>query len=98
MFSFAMLVAAFLIASPRATAVLLFSTADPSANTTEPTGALMGSGWQYEANFGAFLATAIGPNHFITVKHIGNPSNTFIYRGASYTITQSPAILAALFL
>jgi hypothetical protein len=30
-----------------------------------------------------------GLTHFITVKHIGNPSNTFIYRGASYTITQS---------
>ena len=89
MFPCAMFAVAFLIASPRAAAVLLFSTADPSANTTEPTGALTGSGWQYEASFGPFLATAIGPNHFITVKHIGIPSNTFIYRGATYTITQS---------
>ena len=84
-----MFVVAFLIVSHVATGVILFSTADPSANTTEPTGALAGSGWQYEASFGPFLATAIGPHHFITVKHIGIASNTFIYQGASYTITQS---------
>ncbi|HEY6070870.1 MAG TPA: hypothetical protein VIU85_05790 [Chthoniobacterales bacterium] len=75
--------------SPFAAAVILFSTGDPSVNTSAPTGSLAGSGWQYEASFGPFLATGIGPHHFITVKHIGIPSNTFVYQGGTYTITQS---------
>ena len=89
MFACVTLIVAPVILSPIATAVILFSTGDPSANTTEPTGTLAGSGWQYEASFGPFLATAIGPHHFITVKHIGVPSSTFTYQGATYTITQS---------
>src|SRR6202162_3921549 len=53
-----------------ARAVILFGTADPSANTSAPTGALAGSGWQYEGQFGAFLGTAIASNYFITAKKI----------------------------
>jgi hypothetical protein len=70
-------------------AVILLSTGDPAANTTEPTNTLAGSGWQYEGSFGWFLGTAIGPHHFITVKHIGIASGVFVYAGSSYTIVQS---------
>jgi hypothetical protein len=62
------------------------STADLTFNTTPPTGALAGSGWQYEAAFGPFLATAIRPHHFLTVTHIGIPSDVLVYQGADYTI------------
>jgi hypothetical protein len=75
-----------IFATSPANAVSLFNTSDPNANTTAPTGALTGSGWQYEGQFGAFLGTAISPHHFITVKHIGIASNIFVYQGANYTV------------
>jgi hypothetical protein len=83
------IVAALLCALPHANAIILFRTGDPTANTTEPTGDLAGSGWQYQGLFGAFLGTAIAPHFFITVKHIGVQSNTFFYRDVNYTILQS---------
>jgi hypothetical protein len=70
-------------------AVTLISTDDPTFNTTEPTGNLANSGWQYEATFGPFLATAVGPHHFLTVQHIGMPASTLVYQGATYTIVGS---------
>ena len=66
--------------------VILYRTDDPTANTTEPTGSLAGSGWQYEGNFGAFLGTAIAPHYFITAKHLGQVSDKFVYHGVNYTI------------
>ncbi|GEM_PF-1730553 len=68
--------------------VVFYSTDDPAYNTTPPDGILAGSGWQYEASFGPFLATAIGPHHFITAKHIGIPDNFLTLGGVTYTITQ----------
>ena len=49
--------------------VLLFRTGDPAANTTEPTGALAGSGWQYQGN----SAIISGPR---SVRIISLPRNT----------------------
>lgn len=72
-----------------ARSVLLYRTGDPTANTTEPTGALAGSGWQYQGNFGEFLGTAISPHHFITAKHLGAGPPHFIYHGVNYTIVNS---------
>lgn len=69
--------------------VLLFRTADPTANTTAPTGELAGSGWQFEGQYGEFLGTAIAPHFFITAKHLGNVSDKFIYQGVNYTIVKS---------
>jgi hypothetical protein len=83
---YAILAAASLFTSPLAHAVILFSTGDPTYNTTEPGGTLVGSGWQYEGSFGSFLGTAISPHHFVTVKHIGIQSNVFLYQGVSYPI------------
>jgi hypothetical protein len=69
-------------------AVILFGTADPSANTTAPTGPLANSGWQYEGQFGSFLGTAIASNYFVTAKHIGGGvGQTFTLNGTNYTTT-----------
>lgn len=69
-------------------AVILFRSDDPAANTTEPTGDLAGSGWQYEGTFGNFLGTVIAPNFFITAQHIGGAPK-FSFRGRDYTIVRS---------
>ena len=84
-----LMAALLLLAPPRGDAVILISSADPAFNTTEPTGSLAGSGWQYEAAFGPFLATAIGPHHFLTAQHLGTPATVFHYQGATYTIIGS---------
>jgi hypothetical protein len=69
--------------------VILYRTDDPAANTTEPTGALAGSGWQYEGNFGNFLGTAIAPHYFVTAKHLGSGPPQFFYHDVNYTIVRS---------
>ncbi len=45
-----------------------------------PGGALSGSGWQFQGEFGSFLGTMISPSHFITAQHIGVAS-IFIWKG-----------------
>ncbi|MEO5856729.1 MAG: hypothetical protein ABIR21_11830 [Chthoniobacterales bacterium] len=71
-----------------AEAIILFRTADPAANTTAPTGELLGSGWQFQGRFGDFLGTPIAPRFLITAHHIGGAAN-FFYRGATYTLLRS---------
>src|SRR5437764_7427413 len=72
-------------------AVILYgtdTTANPTANTTAPTGALADSGWQYEGQFGSFLGTVIGTNYFVTAKHIGGSvGQTFAFNNLVYTTT-----------
>jgi hypothetical protein len=69
---------------------ILFDSADPSANTTAPTGALANSGWQFEGEWGGFLGTPIAPHFFISAAHIGNAgNNSFVFNGNTYTVTQS---------
>jgi hypothetical protein len=69
-------------------AVILYGTADPSANTTAPTGALVNSGWQYEGQFGSFLGTVIASNYFVTAKHIGGSvGQTFAFNNVVYPTT-----------
>jgi len=77
------------LAAASAQAVLFYSTGDPSYNTNAPTGALEGSGWQFQGRFNAFLGTPIGPHHFITAKHISGTSvgTKFYYNGQVYTTT-----------
>ena len=69
-----------------ANAVILFRTADPTANTTAPTNDFAGSGWNYEGQFGGFLGTPIAPNFFLTAKHIGQAGSVFTFQGANYTL------------
>jgi len=82
------LLSGWLLALEPTSAVILYGTGDPSANTSAPTGAPAGSGWQYQGQFGAFLGTVIGSNYFITAKHIGGSvGQTFTFGGVSYTTT-----------
>lgn len=69
--------AAVLCASVTSRAVVFYETGDSSHNTSAPTGAYSGSGWQYEGLFGGFLGTMISPQLFITAQHIGVQSSTF---------------------
>lgn len=73
-----------------ASAVVTLSTGDPAHNTNAPSGALAGSGWQYQGGFGDYVGTPISSRHFLTAKHmlfITNSVNTFQYGGQTYTIT-----------
>ena len=66
--------------------VILFRTADPSANTTVPTNDPAGSGWNYEGQFGGFLGTPIAPHFFLTAKHIGQAGSVFTFSATNYTL------------
>jgi len=58
-------------------AIVFEATADPTHNTTAPTGTFADSGWQYEGIYGSYLGTMIAPQYFITAQHIGNQGSTF---------------------
>lgn len=59
-------------------AVVFYETSSSTHNTTAPTGAYSGAGWQYEGLFGGFLGTMISPQLFITAQHIGVQGSTFV--------------------
>lgn len=64
---------------------MLFGTGDPQANTTEPTGNLANSGWQWVGKWGKTSGIAIAPKYFITVKHVGgNILDPFVFQGRQY--------------
>lgn len=76
---------------PHAQAVILYSTGDPSANTTAPTGPLANSGWQYENTFLSYTGYPISPDSFVVSKHIvgsyhqgSTGGTTFTYMGVTY--------------
>jgi hypothetical protein len=58
-------------------AIVFEATADPTHNTTAPTGTFANSGWQYEGTYGAYLGTMIAPQYFITAQHFGTQGSTF---------------------
>ena len=71
-------------------AVIFFSTGDPNYNTTAPTGALSGSGWQWVSLWGGFQGTPIGPHHFLTARHVGGTvGEVFVLNGVNYTTVAS---------
>jgi hypothetical protein len=76
-------------ALPRlALAVIVFSTGDPTHNTTAPTGALTNSGWQYQGTWGVYLGTPIAPKYFMTAAHVGGTvGDVFHFRGVDYATT-----------
>jgi hypothetical protein len=77
-----------LLAAPVSRAVILFGSGDPAYNTTPPTGALAGSGWQYEGQWDGFLGTAIAPHYFLAAQHIGGSvGDTFTFNGSNYITT-----------
>lgn len=86
---FTLVIAAILSFAAKTEAIILYRTADPNANTAEPTGELAGSGWQYQGVYGEFLGTVIGPRFFITARHLGGAgTNKFVYRGKDYAIVR----------
>ena len=78
-----------LILATSVRAVILLDTGDPTVNTTPPSGALAGSGWQYEGAWGGVLGTPIAPHFFISAAHVGRAGSNFLFQGSSYTIVQS---------
>ena len=68
----------------------MFDTGDPAVNTSAPTGALSGSGWQYEGYWNGFIGTPIAPNFFIAAAHIGGSiGDSFVYQGVTYSTVKS---------
>ena len=76
-----------LLAARPAHAVIFSSTGDPLFNTTAPTGAYAGSGWDLQgAWLGDFLGTPIAPQYFVTAKHlVGTVGQPFVFQSVSYT-------------
>lgn len=71
-----------------ARAIIFFSTADPAHNTTEPSGALAGSGWQWEGTWGGFTGTPVAEHYFLSAQHIGGAvGDAFVFRGKTYVTT-----------
>ena len=72
-------------ASLPARGLIFYGTGDPSHNVTDPGD---GSGWQWEIQYGAVLATAIAPEYMITARHVGGGAGTVVsYQGQLYTTT-----------
>jgi hypothetical protein len=65
------------LGAPGARAVLFENSGDPGFNTTAPTGLFESAGWPYLGYYGAFLGTAISPQHFITSQHFGLQGGVF---------------------
>ncbi len=69
-------------------AVIFYSTADPTYNTTAPAGALSGSGWQWVGSIDGYPGTPIGSHHFLAAKHVGGAvGDTFTFDGTPYQTT-----------
>jgi hypothetical protein len=69
----------------RALAVIFYSTANPSYNTTAPAGSLAGSGWQWIGFWGGYEGTPIGANYFLTAQHVGGTvGDPFTFQGVQY--------------
>jgi hypothetical protein len=79
---------ALLLNIPSASAIILYSSGDPTSNTSAPGGTLTNSGWQYEGLWRGFLGTPIAPKYFITAEHLqGNVGEPFVFRGLTYLTT-----------
>jgi hypothetical protein len=78
-----------LLAVASAHSVILFDTGDPTVNTTAPGGMLANSGWQYQGDWGWFLATPIAPNFFVSAAHIGQAASQLTFGDSSYSIVES---------
>jgi len=83
-----LLLASLILQSIPARAVIFHSTGDINFNTAAPTGQLADSGWQWVGNWNGFQGTAIGPNQFVTARHIGGSVGaSFQLNGVGYVTT-----------
>lgn len=70
-----------LLGAPALPGLIFFDTGDPAHNReVAPDGALAGSGWQFQGEYGSFLGTMISPRHFVTARHFGVGPIRFIHR------------------
>jgi hypothetical protein len=82
------LIALALAEAPELHAVIFYSTGDVNHNTTAPTGPLSNSGWHLVGQWGGYQGVPIGPNHFITARHVGgNLGEALVLDGVSYPTT-----------
>jgi len=58
--------------------IVLYDTANATANTTAPTGIYQDSGWGFQGEYGGFLGTMVGQQYFITAQHFGVQGSTFV--------------------
>jgi len=73
-------------------AVVFYSTADTSYNTTPPNvgGTPADGGWQWVGYWGSFQGTPIDAHHFLAANHVGGTvGETFVFQGVNYTTVQS---------
>jgi hypothetical protein len=78
-------IAALIVSTSPAKAIILYGTGDPNQNTAAPTGALANSGWELQGSWGIVQGTPVGPHHFITAFHVGgNVGDVFTFQGRSY--------------
>jgi hypothetical protein len=76
----------FLMAVAPAPAMIFYSTADTSYNTTAPTGSLANSGWQWTGYWIGFQGVPVSPHHFLAARHIGGAvGDVFTLNGVDYT-------------
>ena len=74
------------LTAPPAGAMAFYSTADPNFNTTAPTGALAGSGWQWVGTWGGFQGVPIDAHHFLAANHVGGTvGDPFVLNDVTYT-------------
>jgi len=82
----------FLGAACQAPGIIFYETGDVTHNReTAPSGAWTGAGWQYQGYYKAFLGTMISPRHFVTARHVGLGTSTFVHKkffsGAAVDVT-----------
>ncbi len=74
---------------PSATAIILYSTGEPDANTSAPSGDLIDSGWQWAGLWGNFTGTPIAPHYFLTAAHVGGRiGDVLTLNGTSHRATK----------
>jgi hypothetical protein len=73
-------------------AVVFYSTADTSYNTTAPNvgGTPTDGGWQWVGYWGSFQGTPIDAHHFLAANHVGGTvGDSFVFQGINYTTVQT---------
>jgi hypothetical protein len=84
-------VAAWVLALPGLLwAVVVFEPGDGSRNSSEPTGSLANTGWQWTGRFNSFCGVPVGPSSFLTAAHVGgNIGDRFEWQGRRYRVVGS---------
>lgn len=78
------------LALPPADALVFIGSDGVQHNVTAPSGALAGSGWQWQGSWGGPLGTPIAAGFFITAAHVGGAvGQNFNFAGSNYVAIAS---------